>query len=85
MLFGYPISDTLCGSSFGSNTGTSNVDTVVSGSCSFAPYPASSDEGDVVFEGSWKFNCPDKLCTDQCLISGTKGSLKFNFFGSTGK
>jgi predicted dehydrogenase len=37
----------------------------------------------VALTGSWSFNAPESEVIDQCKIIGTKGSIRFVFFGHT--
>ena len=36
---------------------------------------------DVLFQGSWAFNCPPQIREEKCLITGTAGTLQFSFYG----
>ena len=38
-------------------------------------------ENDVEFSGHWNFNALPDAETDECIISGTKGNIKFSVFG----
>ncbi|PSL43422.1 putative dehydrogenase [Chitinophaga niastensis] len=35
---------------------------------------------DIIFNGSWNFISPENEITDECIISGSKGSIRFHFF-----
>lgn len=37
----------------------------------------------IVLNGSWSFNVQEKDQADECLIAGSKGSIRFPFFGKT--
>ena len=50
-----------------------NVSTTVNGVIEF--------ESGVQFRGLWSFNVSEANKKDECLISGTKGYIKFSFFG----
>lgn len=51
----------------------SNVASTVNGVMQF--------ENGVQFKGLWSFNVPQADKKDECIIYGTKGRLKFSFFG----
>ncbi|CAL1518275.1 Gfo/Idh/MocA family oxidoreductase [Chitinophaga sp. MM2321] len=37
-------------------------------------------EDNILFNGSWNFISPENEITDECIISGSKGSIRFHFF-----
>jgi predicted dehydrogenase len=76
-LFGYPLSSQGISStpSQGSGTHLLAMDHV---------YGLSVFPNNVVFNGSWCFAVPERDAVDECLITGTTGSIKFSFFGLSG-
>ncbi|HVI46157.1 MAG TPA: Gfo/Idh/MocA family oxidoreductase [Chitinophaga sp.] len=37
-------------------------------------------ENDILFNGSWDFNVPEEETADECIITGSNGSIHFSFF-----
>ncbi|MCW3465700.1 Gfo/Idh/MocA family protein [Chitinophaga nivalis] len=37
-------------------------------------------ENDILFNGSWNFRVAETETKDECIINGTKGSIRFHFF-----
>ncbi|MEO6914588.1 MAG: Gfo/Idh/MocA family oxidoreductase [Chitinophagaceae bacterium] len=55
-------------------SGLNNSDDIVNGKIVFA--------NGVLFTGLWCFNVPESSATDRCEIVGSKGSIRFAFFGA---
>eukprot|EP00602_Paraphysomonas_sp_CaronLab_P005910 CAMPEP_0185037852 /NCGR_PEP_ID=MMETSP1103-20130426/32816_1 /TAXON_ID=36769 /ORGANISM="Paraphysomonas bandaiensis, Strain Caron Lab Isolate" /LENGTH=225 /DNA_ID=CAMNT_0027576019 /DNA_START=221 /DNA_END=898 /DNA_ORIENTATION=+ len=59
--------------------------TQTSGSCADIVCGNICFEHNIIFNGSWCFTVAEGSAVDECLIIGSAGSIKFNFFGARGK
>lgn len=59
---------------FSNSSTNNNVDDLVNGIMEF--------ENNVQFQGIWNFNANKENTKDECVIYGTKGSIKFSFYGA---
>jgi len=72
-LMRYYFGDVNSSIGFSSSQKDSKVDDIVNGIIEF--------KNGIQFQGIWNFNVAEENTKDECVIYGTKGTIKFSFYG----